>query len=112
MLWPTGPVTTELSHRAPDQFLYSKSAILDLVRSRWITAGSQFLTEQRNRRSVVVSDVSRSELDSAPIGGCAEASRRRRKGQDREALRSEIHTCVDASRSIVGRRAQCADDAQ
>ena len=65
--WPTGPVTTELSHRAPEQVSSSKSPILRARWSRRITAVSQI--SGNSRPACSFGGLPSAHLDSASTNG-------------------------------------------
>src|ERR1700674_4163766 len=57
-----GTVRTRVQIPRPRPFLYSKSAILEVVWSRRITGGSQFPAERQNRGGVTVPVVGQREI--------------------------------------------------
>ena len=69
MLWPTGPVTTELSHRAPDQFLNPDSGAKDANGGDFSPRGHRvarsYTRPQRPPASLVLSNDCDSRLPAA-----------------------------------------------
>jgi len=69
MLWPTGPVTTELSHRAPDQFLNPDSGAKDANGGDFSPGGHRvarsYTRPQRPPASLVLSNDCDSRLPAA-----------------------------------------------